>query len=188
MHRYRYGGGGNDVEKLELRALALPGQKIVVVPTLQSMADHSAIAKASATAAGGADTTGAHVTRRRPRVHGARPLEELRSARDVLTQGLRQAVTATSEGNARKAAALLSEGGDVDSLYSGGAHVLPVYLSSCAGLPRGTAMGGESLVASAPDAADPHEELGARGEERGLDVAVWRISCRGHSRLQRAIP
>ena len=48
MHRYRYGGGGNDVEKLEheLRALALPGQKIVVVPTLQSMADHPAIAMA----------------------------------------------------------------------------------------------------------------------------------------------
>ena len=147
-----------DVEKLEheLRALALPGQKIVVVPTLQSMADHPAIAMAlaSATAAGGADTTGAHVTRRRPRVHGARLLEELRSARDVLTQGLRQADTATSEGsqgNAHKAAAFLSEAGDVGSAFSGGTHVLPVYLFSCTGLPRGTAMDGESLVASAPD-------------------------------------
>ena len=132
----------------QLEALALPGQHIMVVPRVESMADHPAIAAAlaAATAAGGADQTGAHVAKRRPRVHGARLLEELREARDVLTRSLLE-----SDDVAGSAAADFFDPRDVGGGRTRGTHVLPIYLFSCVGLPRGTAMDGEGLVASEPD-------------------------------------
>lgn len=163
------GARGVDVELVfsEARRLLQPGQSLAAASSTHNLHEHEHLAAAVLRARRAVTTAGFGDATREPRRARASTreyldsetlLEEFRKSADLLASGLtdlgEDASTEDAFGRQRGMPNPRATGGTVSRdgpVVRDGTRVVPVYVLSLAGLPPGTLVDGESLVAAADD-------------------------------------